>query len=94
MHWKEPRMTVQPHDKKCHSCQVVKHRQNKYEKLQAKLPINNPWEALCVDLIRPYTLTDKGKSQIDFMCITTTNPATKLPISQVVELDIPLGTKE
>ena len=56
------------------------------------------WEALCVDLIWPYTLKGKVKTQIDFMCITMIDPATswfeivELPISQQ-ELDIPTGTK-
>ena len=91
-------MTVQSHVKKCHSCQVNECRQLKYGKLQTKLAITNPWEALCVDLIGPYTFKGKDKTQIDFMCITTINPATswfeiiELPISQH-ELDIPKGTK-
>eukprot|EP00804_Cyclotella_cryptica_P014532 CCRYP_004821-RA/>CCRYP_004821-RA protein AED:0.22 eAED:0.22 QI:0/0/0/1/0/0/2/0/312 len=83
----------------CHSCQVNKQRQSKYGKLPTKLAITNPWEALCVDLIGPYTLKGKDKTQIDFMCITMINPATswfeivKLPASQLKELDIPTGTK-
>ena len=51
-----------------------------------------------MDLIGPYTLKGKDKTQIDFMCITMIDPATswfeivELPISQH-ELDIPKGTK-
>ena len=73
-------------------------RQLKYGKLPTKLAITNPWEALCVDLIGPYTLKGKDKTQIDFMCITMINPATswfeivELPVSQQ-ELDIPTGYK-
>ncbi len=58
----------------------------------------NPLEALCVDLIGPYTLRGKDKTQNDFMCITMINPATswfevvELLISQH-GLDIPKGTK-
>ena len=69
------------------------------EKLPAKLAITTPWEALCVDLIGPYTLKGKDKTVIDFMCVTMIDPATswfeiaKLPISQSNELDIPMGTK-
>ena len=65
--------------------------------MPSKLTITNPWEALCVDLIGPYTLKGKDKTQIDFMCITMIGPATswfeivELPISQQ-ELDIPKGT--
>ncbi len=52
-----------------------------------------------MDLIGPYTLKGKDKTQIDFMCITMIDPATswfeivELPVSQLIELDIPMGTK-
>ena len=52
-----------------------------------------------MDLIGPYTLKGKDKTQIDFMCVTMIDPATswfeivELPISQPHELDIPMGTK-
>ena len=95
MYWKGLQTTVQSHVKKCHSCQVNKRNQLKYGKLPTKLAITNPWEALCVDLIGPYTLKGKDKTQIDFMCVTMIDPATswfeivELPISQQ-ELDIPM----
>ena len=98
MYWKGLRKTVQSHVKKCHSCQVNKRRNHKYGKLPAKLAITTPWEALCVDLIGPYTLKGKDGTVIDFMCVTMIDPATswfeivELPISQPV-LDIPMGTK-
>eukprot|EP00804_Cyclotella_cryptica_P030711 CCRYP_009130-RA/>CCRYP_009130-RA protein AED:0.41 eAED:0.41 QI:0/0/0/1/0/0/3/0/317 len=76
MYWKGLRTTVQSHVKKCHSCQVNKCRQLKYGKLPSKLAVTNPWEALCVDLIGPYILKGKDKTQIDFMCITMIDPAT------------------
>ena len=99
MYWKGLRMTVQSHVKKCHSCQVNKRRQFKYGKLPTKLAITTPWEALCVDVIGPYTLRGTDKIVIDFMCVTMIDPATswfkiaELPISQPSELDIPMGTK-
>jgi len=34
-----------------------------------------PWEALCVDLIGPYTLKGKDGLSIDFMALTMINPA-------------------
>ncbi len=37
--------------------------------------ISTPWEALCVDLIGPYTLKGKDGSAIDFMALTMINPA-------------------
>eukprot|EP00804_Cyclotella_cryptica_P023907 CCRYP_010041-RA/>CCRYP_010041-RA protein AED:0.42 eAED:0.42 QI:0/-1/0/1/-1/1/1/0/279 len=99
MYWKGLRTTVQSHVKKRHSCLVNKCRQLKYRKLPTKLAITNPWEASCVDLIGPYTLKGKDKTQIDFICVTMIDPATsgfeivELPVSQLQELDIPMGTK-
>ena len=55
---------------KCLSCQVNKCNQLKYGKLPTKLAITNPWVALCVDLIGPYTLKGKDMIKIDFMCVT------------------------
>eukprot|EP00804_Cyclotella_cryptica_P004887 CCRYP_004939-RA/>CCRYP_004939-RA protein AED:0.40 eAED:0.34 QI:0/0/0/1/1/1/2/0/530 len=74
MYWKGLRTTVQSHVKKCHSCQVNKRRQLKYGKLPPKLAITNPWEALCVDLIGPYTLKGRNKTQIDFIVAGITAP--------------------
>jgi hypothetical protein len=48
-----------------------------------KLVITTPWEALCVDLIGPYTLNSKDSSSIDFMCLTI-DPATSW--FEIVEL--------
>jgi hypothetical protein len=94
MYWKSLRKSVQSLVKKCHSCQMNKRRQQKYGKLPAKLAITTPWEALCVDLIGPYTIKGKDKTVIDFMCVTATSwfEIAELPISQPV-LDIPMGTK-
>ena len=66
MYWKGLRKTVESHVKKCLSCQVNKCRNHKYGKLLAKLVIATPWEASCVDLIGPYTLKGKDKTEIDF----------------------------
>jgi hypothetical protein len=46
--------------------------------------ISNPWEALCVDLIGPYTLKGKDGLSIDFMALTTINTASSW--LEVVEL--------
>ena len=59
--------------------------------------VQNPWEALCVDLIGPYTLKGKDKTEIDFMCLTMIDPATSR--LEFVELPVvdkptnPTGTK-
>ncbi len=53
----------------CRTCQTNKKRKLKYGHLPAKTIIRIPWEALCVDLIGPYTLKGKDGSQIDFMAM-------------------------
>ena len=35
-----------------------------------------PWHTLCVDLIGPYTIKGKDRSEIDFMCLTMIDAAT------------------
>ena len=67
MYWKGMRDTIQSHVKNCCTCQVNKQHKHKYGKLPAKLVITNPWEALCMDLIVPYTLKGKDGTEIDFM---------------------------
>jgi hypothetical protein len=63
---------------------VNKKRTQKYGHLQPKIVISTPWEALCFDLISPYTLKGKGSSSIDFMALTMINPASSW--FKVVEL--------
>ena len=65
-----------------------KRRKPKYGKLPTKLAITTPWEALCVDLIGPYTLKGKDGTQIDFMCVTMIDPATSW--FEIVELPLSL----
>jgi len=48
-----------------------------------------PWEALCVDLIGPYTLKGKDGSSIDFMALTMINPAS----SWLEVMEIPTITR-
>ena len=45
-----------------------------------------PWEALCVDLVGPYTLKGKDGTQIDFMCLTMIDPASSW--FEIVELPV------
>jgi hypothetical protein len=53
--------------------------------------ISTPWEALCVDLIGPYTLKGKDGSSIDFMALTMIDPASSW--LEVVELPTPTITR-
>jgi hypothetical protein len=56
----------------------------KYGHLPSKIVISTPWEALCVNLVGPYTLNGKDGSSIDFMALTMINPASSW--FEVVEL--------
>ena len=76
MYWKGMQNTIRRYVKNCHKCQVNKRHQHKYGKVPTKLVIQSPWEALCVDLIQPYTLKGQDKTEIDFMCLTMTDPST------------------
>ncbi len=49
-----------------------------------KIVISTPWEALCVDLVGPYTLKGKDSLSIDFMALTMIDPASSW--FEVVEL--------
>jgi hypothetical protein len=98
MYWKGLRHSFRTFVKNCHKCQVNKRRQRKYGKLPTKLVISNPWEALCVDLIGPYTLKGKDGTEIDFMCVTMIDPATswfeivELPVTEIISVT-PKGKK-
>ena len=59
MYWKGMQNTIQKYVKNCRKCQVNKWHKHKYGKVPTKLVIQNPWEALYVDLIEPYTLKEK-----------------------------------
>ena len=62
MYWKTVHTPFRSYVKKCHACQINKRQKLKYGKLPAKLIVMTPWEALCVDLIGPYTLKGKDSS--------------------------------
>jgi hypothetical protein len=84
MYWKGMCNTIQKYVKSCRSCQVNKRHSLKYGHAPSKLVITTPWEALCVDLVGPYTLNGKDGTSIDFMCLTMINPATSW--FEIVEL--------
>jgi hypothetical protein len=58
----------------------------KYGQLPSKIVISALWEALCVDLIGPYTLKGKDSSAIDFMALTMIDPASSW--FEIVELPL------
>ncbi len=74
IYWKRMWTTVQSIMKSCKSCQVNRKCTLKYGHLPSKIVISTPWEALCVDLVGPYTLKGKDGSAIDFMALTMIDP--------------------
>jgi hypothetical protein len=72
IYWKGMRKPV---TKSCKTCQVNKRGTQKYRLLPSKIIISAPYEALCVYLVRPFTLKSKDGSLIDFMALTMINPA-------------------
>jgi hypothetical protein len=84
--------TIRSITKSCKSCQVNKRRTLKYGHLPSKIVISPPWEALCVNLVGPYTLKGKDSSAIDFMALTMIDPASSW--FEIVELPLvtPLTT--
>ena len=88
MTWPGMRDMVRQHVKQCRSCQVNKRRKVQYGHVPSKRVITTPWEALCVDLIGPYTLKGKDGTIIDFMCLTMIDPATSW--FEIVELPVVL----
>jgi hypothetical protein len=97
MYWKVIINTIRLHVKNCHTCHVNKQHKHKYGKLPTQLVITNPWETLCVDLIRPYTLNGKDGTEIDFMCMTMIDPASSwfeiFELLVTTDAVIPLDTK-
>ena len=54
--WPNVRNDVHDVCSTCDTCQRTKHNSKKYGYLPAKEAEADPWETLCVDLIRPYTI--------------------------------------
>jgi hypothetical protein len=86
VYWKGMRKTIRSMTKFCKSCQVNKRHQLKYGHLPSKIVISTPWEALCVDLVSPYTLKGKDGSAVDFMALTMIDPASSW--FEIVELPL------
>jgi hypothetical protein len=56
MYWTNMRTSVRQFVRQCKSCQINKRTKHSHGKLPPKLALKIPWEALCVDLIGPYTI--------------------------------------
>ena len=86
IYWKGMRTTIRSITKSCKSCQVNKRRTLKYGHLPSKIVISTPWEALCVNLVGPYTLKGKDGSAVGFMALTMIDLASSW--FEIVELPL------
>jgi hypothetical protein len=93
MCWKGMCNTIRKYVKSCRSCQIYKRRSLEYGHVPIKLLIMTLWRALCVDLVGTYTRKGKDGSSIDFMCLTTIDPAASwfeiVEFTTVAKLTVP-----
>ena len=76
-YWKGMRDQVLKSCGKCIQCQFTKKKTIKYGKLPPKTAEADPWEVVCVDLIGPYLIPQKGtKERLQLHCLTMIDPAT------------------
>jgi hypothetical protein len=86
IYWKGMRVTIRFITKSCKSCQVSKRHTLNSGHLSSKIVMSTPWEALCVDLVSPYTLIGLGGSATDFMVLTMIDHASSW--FKIVELPL------
>ena len=74
--WSGMRDQITTYVQRCPSCQRNKRRYKKYGHLPEKDAEAEPWDRLCVDLIGPYTINQKGAPPLVCKCVTMIDPAT------------------
>ena len=60
----------------CPTCQRFKKKRKKYGRLPPKDVSMIPWETVCIDLVGPYTVTDKLGKDRTLLAMTFVDPAT------------------
>ena len=75
-HWPTLREDVRRYCSTCDLCQRTKKNKKKYGLLPEKAAETEPWEVLCVDLIRPYTIKQPNGNKLQLWCVTMIDPAT------------------
>ena len=94
MYWKNMRLHISKHVKTCDRCQRGKKHKLKYGYIPPKIATTRPWKQVCVDLIGPYVIKAKGKSKLDFMCLTIIDPATSwFEIAELPHSDVEYVTE-
>ena len=78
MHFYWPKMhdDIEKLCKRCRTCQLTKKTKKKYGHLPPKVAEAKPWDTLCIDLIGPYTVKEKGNKKWTLQCLTMIDPAT------------------
>ena len=76
MYWESMESDIKAFTKACPTCQKHKKKRKKYGKLPPKQVDLIPWECVCVDLVGPYTVTDKTGCDRVLQAMTFIDPAT------------------
>jgi hypothetical protein len=76
--WYTGKVCIIPSNHKSNLADLAKNKRHsqKYGHVLSKLVIMTPQRALCVALIRQYTLKGIDNTRINFMCLTMIDPAT------------------
>jgi transposase InsO family protein len=74
--WPKMRDQITNYVQACPTCQRNKRKVKKYGWLPPKEAEATPWDKMCIDLIGPYTIRRKGKTDLICKCVTMIDPAT------------------
>ena len=69
-------MQINTSVRSCAICQRNKKQRKKYRHLPEKIAETIPWDKLCVDLIGPYQMRQKGKPTLHCKCVNMIDPVT------------------
>ena len=76
LYWDNMETDVSRFTKTCPTCQRFKKSKKKYGKLPPKEVTMTPWETVCIDLVGPYTVTDRLGNDRILTAMTFVDPAT------------------
>ena len=76
MYWENMDKDIAAFTKACPTCQRFKKKRKKYGRLPPKDVSMIPWETVCIDLVGPYTVTDKLGKDRTLLAMTFVDPAT------------------
>ena len=74
--WRNLSQMVKDTVQKCPTCQKNKRSDKKYGHLPEKEAEATPWDKLCVDLIGPYKMRQRGKKTLTLWAVTMIDPVT------------------